>query len=314
MNRRAIVNVWGAEYSLGPRKILRGVDLTLRPGEIYGLLGASGAGKSALVGAICGRLKLTGGEVAVDGRDPRNDPAARAVLGLVPRKIALYERLTVSENLRAFGWFAGVRGRALREAVDLALRLTGARDRQHLPVRRLSDDDRRRASIAAAILHRPRLLVLDEPAAGMDAGARETLDAVIRTLREAGMAVLIVTRDLDHAAGLADRVGVLRQGRKLLEGAPGTLVAQAFGEEMEVLVHLAEAPDAIAESLLSSEGLARAGKDAIVWSRFDAEAHAIAERLDRRLREAGLATRKIEVRPPSLRSLLRLVADWREAA
>lgn len=314
MSERPILNVWGAEYRRHGRAILRGVDLALRPGEIYGLLGAAGSGKSALVGAICGHLRLTGGEVAIDGRDPHRDSGARAILGLAPQRHALFGHLTVGENLRTFGRLAGLRGPALEQAVDRALSAVRARDIRNTPVRRLQAAERRRASVAVAIVHQPRVLILDEPAAVLGMEAREILDAILRDLREAGMTVVLVTHDVDHAGWLADRVGVLREGRKLLEGAPAALVRQAFGEDMEVRVHLAEAPDAVAESLLASEGLSRSDRDAAVWTSLEAEAQEVAEHLGRRLRDVGLPTREIQVAPPSLRSLLDLVADWRGAA
>lgn len=313
MSERPILNVWGAEYRRHGRAILRGVDLALRPGEIYGLLGAAGSGKSALVGAICGHLRLTGGEVAVDGRDPHRDADARAILGLVPQRHALFGHLTVSENLRTFGRLAGLRGPALAEAVERTLALTRSRGIRDTPVRKLQAADRRRASIAVAIVHQPRVLILDEPAAVLGMEAREVLDAILRDLRGSGMTVVLVTHDLEHAGWLADRVGVLREGRKLLEGVPRALVEQAFGDDMEVLVHLAEAPDAVAESLLASEGLSRSDQDVAVWTCLDGEAHEVANHLSRRLRDVGLPTREIQVRPPSLRSLLNLVADWRGA-
>lgn len=310
---RPILNVWRAEHSYGSRKVLRGVDLSLRPGEIYALLGPNGAGKSTLVGALCGRLKLSAGEVALDGKDPWNTPAARATLGLVPQEIALYGHLTVRENLQTFGRLSGVKGRALNDAIQRALHLTRTLDREHVPVKHLSGGYKRRANIAAAILHQPRLLILDEPTVGVDIDAREALDAVIRNLRDTGVSVLIVTHDLEQAGGLADRVGFLREGRKIMEGAPRALIQQAFGEEMEILVHLTVEPDSAGEILMAGEGLQRQGKGNL-WSMLDPGGYATAGRIDKRLRKAGLEPREIRVRQPSLQNLFTLVADWRQAA
>ena len=313
MSERPILNVWRAEHSYGARKVLRGIDLALRPGEIYALLGPNGAGKSTLVGAICGRLKLATGEVAIDGLDPHKDAAARAMLGLVPQEIALYGHLTVRENLQTFGRLAGVKGRTLADSVQRAMHLTRTLEREHVPVKHLSGGYKRRVNIAAAILHRPALLILDEPTVGVDIDAREALDAVIRNLRDTGVSVLIVTHDLEQAGGLADRVGFLREGRKIMEGAPRHLIQQAFGDEMEILVHLAAETDSAGEILLAGEGLERQGKTNI-WTKLDAGGYATAGRLDKRLRKAGLEPREIRVRQPSLQNLFTLVADWRRAA
>lgn len=312
MNDRPILNVWGAEHLYGARKVLRGVDLAVRPGEIYALLGPNGAGKSTLVGAICGRFKLKTGEVALDGQNPFVTPAARALLGLVPQDIALYGHLTVRENLEVFGRLSGVRRRDLPAAVARALTLTRTQDREHVPVRHLSGGYRRRVNIGAAILHQPRLLILDEPTVGVDVDAREALDAVIRNLRDTGVAVMIVTHDLEQAGALADRVGFLREGRKVLEGAPKALIGQAFGEEMEILVQMDVEPDMDGESILASEGLER--RKGNLWARLDADAYSAAARLDGRLRGLGLTPREIRVRAPTLQNLFSLVADWSRTA
>ncbi len=313
MTDRPILNVWRAEHAYGTRKVLRGIDLALRPGEIYALLGPNGAGKSTLVGAICGRLKLSAGEVAINGHDPFADAGARAQLGLVPQEIALYGHLTVRENLETFGRLSGVKGKALADAVQRSLHLTRTVDREHVPVKHLSGGYKRRVNIGAAILHRPSLLILDEPTVGVDIDAREALDTVIRNLRDTGVSVLIVTHDLDQAGGLADRVGFLREGRKIMEGAPRALIEQAFGEEMEIRVHLALEPDSAGEITLAGEGLERQGRTN-VWIKLDEGGYATAGRLDKQLRKAGLEPREIRVRQPSLQNLFTLVADWRRAA
>lgn len=312
MTVRPILRVWGAEHQYSGRKVLRGVDLQVRAGEIYALLGPNGAGKSTLVGAICGRFKLAGGEVALDDMDPFTAPAARTRLGLVPQEIALYGHMTVRENLEVFGRLSGVPRRDLPMAVAQALTLTRTADREHVPVRHLSGGYRRRVNIAAAILHRPRLLILDEPTVGVDIDARDALDAVIRDLRDTGVAVMIVTHDLDQAGVLADRVGFLKEGRKVLEGAPRALIEQAFGQDMEILVQMDVEPSVDAESILAAEGLER--RKSNLWARLDPGGYGAADQLDRRLRGLGLTPREIRVRAPSLQNLFSLVADWRQAA
>jgi ABC-2 type transport system ATP-binding protein len=182
-----------------------------------------------------------------------------------------------------------------------------------VPIKHLSGGYKRRANIAAAIVHEPSLLILDEPTVGVDLDAREAVDAVIRGLRDLGVAVLMTTHDLDQADALADRVGFLRDGQMVLEGAPQALIAEAFGERMEVQVHLAEALAAAGESALIAEGLERTGRST-VWTRLDADGYAAAGRLDKRLREAGLTPREIRVREPSLTNLFTLVADRKLSA
>ncbi|MDB5456979.1 MAG: transporter related, partial [Caulobacter sp.] len=211
-SRPAILTVEAVSHAYGAKPVLRGVDLALRPGEIYALLGHNGAGKTTLIRTLCGRIRPDSGVVRLNGLDPARAPAARAGLGLVPQEVALYAHLTVCENLRAFAALAGVAPKAIEPAVKRALELTRTLDRAHVPIRHLSGGYQRRANIAAAIVHEPSLLILDEPTVGVDIDAREAVDAVIRGLRDLGVAVLMTTHDLDQAGGLADRVGFLRDG------------------------------------------------------------------------------------------------------
>jgi ABC-2 type transport system ATP-binding protein len=197
--------------------------------------------------------------------------------------------------------------------VQRALALTRTVDRAHVPVRHLSGGYQRRANIAAAIIHQPTLLILDEPTVGVDVDAREALDAVIRGLRDLGVAVLLTTHDLEQAGALADRVGFLREGRVALEGEPRALIADAFGDRMEVLVQLSGEPDAAGEARLTAEGLVKATR-ANIWTRLDADGYAAAAKLDKALRKAGLVPREIRVREPSLHNLFTLVADRKLAA
>lgn len=313
MSPDPILTVRGAVHAYGGRPVLREVDLTLRPGEIYALLGPNGAGKTTLIRTICGRIRPDGGEVSLNGRDPARDPAARAGLGLVPQEIALYANLTVAENLETFAALAAMPGRAVIPAVRRAMELTRTLDRAHVPVKHLSGGYQRRANIAAAIVHEPSLLILDEPTVGVDIDAREAVDAVIRGLRDLGVAVLMTTHDLDQAGALADRVGFLREGQMVLEGEPRALIAEAFGDRMEIRVHLAEVVDAAGEARLAGEGLEPTPRP-LVWTRLEADGYAAAGRLDRRLREMGLAPREILVREPSLANLFTLVAERKLAA
>jgi len=309
-----ILTVTGAVHAYGDKTVLQGVDLTLAPGEIYALLGPNGAGKTTLIKTICGRLRPDGGAIRLNGQDPARIASARAVLGLVPQEIALYAHLTVSENLAAFASLALMPRKTVPAAVERAMALTRTTDRAHVPVRHLSGGYQRRANIAAAIVHQPALLILDEPTVGVDIDARAALDTVIRDLRDLGVAVLLTTHDLEQAGGLADRVGFLREGRMALEGPPRALLADAFGARMEVMVQLAEAPNASGEGSLVAEGLSPSVHRPDLWTRLDVDGYAAAGRLDKALRKAGLTPREIRVREPSLQNLFSLVAERKLAA
>ncbi|MFI4936278.1 MAG: ABC transporter ATP-binding protein, partial [Caulobacterales bacterium] len=250
-----ILTVASVSHAYGAQVALRGVDLNVRPGEIYALLGPNGAGKTTLIRAVCGRLKPDAGEVRIAGRDPFSDGAARETLGLVPQAVALYGHLTVAENLDVFGRLSGRKGPALAASIQNAMRVTHTADRAGMPVKHLSGGFQRRVNIAAAILHSPRLLILDEPTVGVDPSAREAVGEVLKALRGEGVAILMITHDLDQAGDLADRVGFLRDGVMTLEGAPAALIAEAFGDQMEVQVDIAGDLDPGQEIRLAAEGL-----------------------------------------------------------
>jgi ABC-2 type transport system ATP-binding protein len=309
----AILTVANAHHAYGARTVLRGVDLEVRAGEIYALLGRNGAGKTTLIRAVCGRLKPDKGRVRLGGRDPFADRAARAHLGLVPQSLALYGHLTVAENLEVFGRLSGLRGAALAQAMAEAMMVTHIAERAGMPVKHLSGGFQRRVNIAAAILHRPKLLVLDEPTVGVDLPARDAVGGVLRALRSEGVAILMITHDLDQAGELADRVGFLREGSMVLEGEPSRLIANAFGDQMEVQVDIAGELDPAQELRLVAEGLVK-GRDSGTWTCLASDGYGVAGRLDRRLKQAGLETREIRVRRPSLQNLFTLVADVRRAA
>ena len=305
-----ILAVDDVRHAFGPHQVLNGVSLEVRAGEIYALLGPNGAGKTTLVRAICGRIKPTSGAVRLVGRDPYADGEARAALGLAPQALALYQQLTVLENLQTFASLAGLKGRAVAGAVDRAMAVTQTAERAASLVRTLSGGYQRRVNIAAAILAGPKLLVLDEPTVGVDMQAREAIAEALRRLKADGVGVLLVTHDLEQAQRLADRVGFLRAGDKVLEGAPEALIAEAFGERMEVEVNVVEpAPEAV----LAAEGLARADEPG-AWVCLAADGYGLAGSIAARLASKGVEVAEVRVRRPSLSHLFARVVEQRRAA
>jgi ABC-2 type transport system ATP-binding protein len=190
--------------------------------------------------------------------------------------------------------------------------VTQTAERARSLVRTLSGGFQRRVNIAAAVLARPQLLVLDEPTVGVDMQAREAIAEALRRLRGEGVGVLLVTHDLEQAEGLADRVGFLKDGEKVLEGAPEALIAEAFGGRVEVQAEIDE-PSAGAERVLAAEGLAPTGQPA-TWGCLAADGFALAGRLAERLQAEGAPAREIRVRRPSLAHLFALAAETRRAA
>jgi len=298
----AVLEVAGVRRSFGSRAALDGVDLRLRPGEIYALLGPNGAGKTTLVRAISGRLRLDGGEVRLLGGDPAADAGARRLLGLVPQELALYPELTARENLEVFGRLMALGRDETREAARRLLAQVGLSDRADDPVSILSGGMKRRLNVAAGVIHRPRVLLLDEPTVGVDPAAREGIHELLRELRREGLAILLTTHDLEQAAELADRVGILIEGRLHADGRVPDLVHDVFGDGKELLVTLAAPPPEAGRAHLEGIGLAPSS-DRRLWtcrlrgglddlSAFTAD-----------LERAGLDLEEVRVREPSLRGV-----------
>lgn len=200
----------------GDRPVLRGLSLSLRPGEVYGLLGPNGAGKSTTINILGRLLEPDAGAVWLGDRPLARAP--RQWLGIAPQENLLYKSLTCAENLDFFASLYGL-GRADRDRRSAdCLAAVGLSDRACSPVDTLSGGMQRRLNVAIALVHRPKLVILDEPTAGLDLEARYELWATIRSLKQQGMTVLLTTHLLDEAERLCDRVGILHQGTIAAEG------------------------------------------------------------------------------------------------
>ncbi len=211
--------------SFGELTAVDGLSLSVGPGEIYGLLGPNGAGKTTSISMVCGLVSPDAGKVCINGVDLRSDLAgARAFLGYVPQDIALYEELSARENLMFWGRLYGLSGRGLTSALDGVLEKVGLADRAREPVKRYSGGMKRRINLAAALMHRPRLLLLDEPTVGIDPQARLNILDIVRDAAEKGAAVLYTTHLLEEAEKLCHRIGIMDHGRLLAEGTLAELV------------------------------------------------------------------------------------------
>ena len=209
----------------GDRVAVADVSLSVAPGETYGLLGPNGAGKTTTIRMVCGLLRRDGGSVTVAGhRLDGAEAAAKALVGYVPQEVALYPDLTAEENLRFFGRLYGMHGHDLHSRVDEVLELVDLADRRADRVDSFSGGMRRRLNIGAGLVHRPTLLVLDEPTVGVDPQSRHAILSSVRRFGETGMAVLYTTHYMEEAERLCDRVGIIDHGRLVAEGTRRELV------------------------------------------------------------------------------------------
>ncbi|MDQ3266865.1 MAG: ABC transporter ATP-binding protein [Myxococcota bacterium] len=208
---------------------LDGVSLRIEPGEIFALLGPNGAGKTTLIGAVCGLVKKTSGKVRVLGTDLDQDPISpRFRIGLVPQEINFDPFFTVQESLEyQLGYFGKPNDPA---RIAEVLRELSLQDKAQSRTRALSGGMKRRLLIAKALVHRPQLLFLDEPTAGVDVELRRDLWRYVRRLRDEGTTIILTTHYLEEAEELADRIGIINEG-KLLSVEPTSALLRRLGEK-----------------------------------------------------------------------------------
>jgi ABC-2 type transport system ATP-binding protein len=230
-----------------------GISLELRSGECFGLLGPNGAGKSTLIRAIVGRVIPNAGQISVFG-SPAASSAARAALGWIPQELALYPRLTTRENLHAFGRYSGLAGAQLRDAIAWCLRWAALEDRAKEVVSKLSGGMKRRLNMAAGLIHRPRLVLMDEPTVGVDPQSRNRIFEMIEVLRENGTTVIYTTHYMEEAERLCDRIAIVDHGRIIALDTREGLVRSAFGERSQVTARVNGSPQSVTAWVKSHGG------------------------------------------------------------
>lgn len=224
---------------------LDGVSLELKPGECLGLLGPNGAGKSTLIRSIVGRTIPDSGTIEIFGA-PADSADARKSLGWIPQEIALYPRLTCLENLQAFGRYQGLGAAALDEAVRRCLEWATLSDRAGTLAMNLSGGMKRRLNMAAGMIHRPKLVLMDEPTVGVDPQSRNNIFEMIEKLRSEGMSLIYTTHYMEEAERLCDRIAIVDHGKIIALGTNAELVRQSFGTRSQVLLRLAGASESVA--------------------------------------------------------------------
>ena len=226
LSLRSVTKRYGALTALDD------VSLDLAPGEFFGLLGPNGAGKSTTMSLIAGLRAPDAGTLTLDGEPltAANAPA-RLFLGLVPQHVALYSELTAVENLRIFGELYGLRGADLRARIDAALEAVQLTDRRREPVKNFSGGMARRLNIVAALLHRPKLLLCDEPTVGVDPQSRNAIFEYLERLNREGLTIIYSTHYMEEATRLCSRIGIIDHGKLHALGTLDELLTRLPFEE-----------------------------------------------------------------------------------
>lgn len=213
-------------YPGAAERALDGLSLQVAPGRIVGLLGPNGAGKTTAVSILSTLMKPTSGRITIMGRPVVNHlRSIRQAVGLAPQEIALYESLSVRENLAYFGRMYGLKGAALQDRIATCLAAVGLTSRADRRISVFSGGMKRRANLATAIVHAPRLLFLDEPTVGVDAQSRALIMDLLKALKRDGTAMVYTTHYMEEAEALCDSVVIMDAGCMIAEGSPAELLA-----------------------------------------------------------------------------------------
>ncbi|GII90916.1 ABC transporter ATP-binding protein [Sinosporangium siamense] len=282
------------------------LSFTIDQGETYGLLGPNGAGKTTAISMIVGVLDRDAGQVRVGGR-PHSpaDRRSKALIGYVPQDLALYHDISARENLRFFTKLYGMSRAAAAREIERVLEAVGLADRADDAVRTYSGGMARRLNIAIGLLHRPKLLILDEPTVGVDPQSRNAILASVRELAGEGVAILYTTHYMEEAERLCDRIGILDGGRLRAEGTRRELVG-LVGEHDQVVFKVEGDPAHAVPVLEAAPGVGRVqrveGEDGEVVA-FVADARAAMTELMAAVAAGGVAVRSVEVREPDLEAV-----------
>jgi ABC-2 type transport system ATP-binding protein len=298
---KPIITIEGlAKTYAGGFQALKGVDLSIYPGEIFALLGPNGAGKTTLIGVVCGLVRPTAGRVVADGHDIKKDfRAARAKIGLVPQELATDAFETVWNTV---SFSRGLFGKAPNPThIEKVLRDLSLWDKKDNQLRQLSGGMKRRVMIAKALSHEPKILFLDEPTAGVDVELRREMWEMVRALRESGVTIILTTHYIEEAEEMADRVGVISHGELILVEEK-TALMRKLGKK-QLTLHLQEPLNAVPEGLGDYRlELAGGGTDLVYTFDAQAEHTGIAELL-RELSKQGIDFKDLQTAQSSLEEI-----------
>jgi ABC-2 type transport system ATP-binding protein len=297
-----LIDVQELRKTYGAVVALDGVSFAVPAATVYGLLGPNGAGKSTAISILAGIVRPTSGSAAVAGLDVIADArAARSALGFVPQDVVLYDELNARENLEFFGGLYGVRGDPLRARVRELLALIDLGDNAKRPVETYSGGMKRRLNLACGLVHRPQVLLLDEPTVGIDPQARLHILEMVKGIVRGGTTVLYTTHYLHEAEELCERIAIIDHGRILAEGTLDELRSQVGGRDLVTLRGRFDAAAArrLIETLDGTETLSVKDDEIVLGMRRGGDAFS---RLIRGLGAVGEA-QEINIRQPSLENL-----------
>jgi len=301
----AILDVQNLVKKYGDFTAVNGITFDIKEGEVFSLLGPNGAGKTTTLSMLSTLYIPTSGDATIGGHSITKNPmAVKQVIGVVPQELALYEDLTARENLIFWGQMYGLSGKPLSSRVDEVLEQIGLTDKAKNRVRTYSGGMKRRVNIGVGLLHKPRLLFMDEPTVGIDPQSRRAILDTVKDLNQQGMTVLYTTHYMEEAQELSDRVGIIDHGELIALGTQKELTQQV-GHTETLILHIAESddPEALANSLKDLHDVLEANVTDHEVSIITPDAEDILASVVSKANERGIKIRSIDIREPNLEAV-----------
>jgi len=301
----SILEVKNLAKNYGDFKAVKGISFDIQEGEIFSLLGPNGAGKTTTISMLSTLYVPTGGEATIGGHSITKEPmAVRSIIGVVPQEIALYDDLNARENLTFWGQMYGLTGKGLKTRVEEVLEQIGLMDRAKERVKAYSGGMKRRVNIGVGLLHKPRLLFMDEPTVGIDPQSRRAILDSVKQLNKQGMTVLYTTHYMEEAAELSDRVGIIDHGELIALGTQTELTKQV-GEMETLILHIDESedPQHLAEAIRSLSGVKKADVTDHTVTVIVPEAEEALAPCVTKANELGVKIRSVDMQEPNLEAV-----------
>ena len=297
------IQVQDLHRSFGKNRAVEGVSFDVLRGEIFSLLGPNGAGKTTLISMLSCLLKPDSGDALVMGHSISAEPQlVKASIGVVPQEVALYSDLSARENLLFWGKMQGMRGARLAGRVDDVLDVIGLSDRHKERVSTYSGGMKRRVNIAVALLHRPALVIMDEPTVGIDPQSRRSILDNVKQLRDQGMTVLYTTHYMEEAQELSDHVGIMDRGKLVAVGTQRELV-RSVGELNRIQLRLSEATESFLETWKMIEGINDVTSNDGIVTVLAADSNRALPRLFESAAGAGVRIVSVDIQEPNLEAV-----------
>ncbi len=300
-----ILEVQKLVKKFGDFTAVNGISFDIKEGEIFSLLGPNGAGKTTTISMLSTLFTPTGGDALICGYSITREPMqVKRCIGVVPQEIALYEDLSALENLRFWGQMYGLSGKSLKMRIDEVLDLIGLRDKAKQRIKTYSGGMKRRVNIGVGLLHKPRLLFMDEPTVGIDPQSRRAILDSVKELNRQGMTVLYTTHYMEEAEELSDRVGIIDHGELIALGTQPELTRQV-GETDTLILHIAENedPEQFASQLGKVKGVLKAEPTDHEIAIVTPSAEELIAPLVSRSDELGIKIHSIDIREPNLEAV-----------